>query len=102
MDLNPTHSGALMRLRSALSLALLLAPVAVGAQPTPADRFSVTEVLIPARDGVGLHTRLFIPKAQAGPLPFIMMRTPYGIAGAEGNFNTYMRDLADDGYIFVF
>jgi len=31
-----------------------------------------------------------------------MMRTPYGIAGAEGNFNTYMRDLADDGYIFVF
>jgi uncharacterized protein len=91
-----------MRLGSLPLIAMLLAPLAAGAQQNPTARFSVTEVMIPARDGVGLHTRIFTPKNQTEPLPFIMMRTPYGIDRAEGNFNSYMRDLAESGYIFVF
>jgi len=85
-----------------LSLILLLTPWGAGAQTSPARSFEVTEVMVPARDGVGLHTRVFVPKDRTRPLPFLMMRTPYGIAGAERYFTTYMKDLAEDGYIFVF
>jgi uncharacterized protein len=91
-----------MRLGSLPLIATLLVPFAARAQQNPTDGFSVTEVMIPARDGVGLHTRIFTPRNQTEPLPFIMMRTPYGIDRAEGNFNAYMRDLAESGYIFVF
>ena len=58
--------------------------------------------MIPTRDGVRLHTRIFIPKNQDGPLPFILLRTPYGTKNAADNFVTYLKDLADDGYIFAF
>ena len=90
-----------------LSALLAPAPTRVAhAQPTPAaavaQRFTVREEMIPARDGARLHTRIFIPKAAAGPLPFIMLRTPYGIANAERNFTAYFKALADEGYIFVF
>ncbi len=66
------------------------------------ERFFITDVMIPMRDGVRLHTKIFAPKDQNGPLPIIMRRTPYGIAGAAGNFTTNLKSLADDGYIFVF
>jgi putative CocE/NonD family hydrolase len=67
-----------------------------------ADRFEVIDVMIPTRDGVRLSTKIFTPRSQAGPLPIILKRTPYGIAGSAGNFNAYFKALADDGYIFVF
>ncbi len=68
----------------------------------PADRFEVSDVMIPARDGVRLSTKIFTPRNQAGPLPIILKRTPYGIGGSAGNFNAYLKALADEGYIFVF
>ncbi|MGD8320902.1 MAG: CocE/NonD family hydrolase [Gemmatimonadota bacterium] len=88
----------------ALILAAAAVPHVCAGQQQPANRFDVREVMIPMRDGVRLHTRIFSPKDQAGPLPFVMTRTPYGVDGAEGNFNAYFRDLASDGegYIFVF
>ncbi|HKB55820.1 MAG TPA: CocE/NonD family hydrolase, partial [Ramlibacter sp.] len=58
--------------------------------------------MIPMRDGVRLHTKILVPTDQSGPLPIIMKRTPYGIDHWQGNFTTYLKDLADDGYIFVF
>src|SRR5437667_1450752 len=67
-----------------------------------ADRFEVSDVMIPMRDGVRLSTKIFTSKNQAGPLPIILKRTPYGIAGSAGNFNAYFKALADEGYIFVF
>jgi len=70
--------------------------------PAPADRYAVRDVMIPTRDGTKLFTRIYTPKDQAGPLPMIMHRTPYGNDGAIGRLNVYMRALADDGYIFVF
>jgi putative CocE/NonD family hydrolase len=85
---------------------LLLGVVAVVPQQDPtataAAGFDVSDVMIPARDGVKLHTRIFVPKGPRGPLPFLMKRTPYGIGGAESSFAGYMKDLADEGYIFVF
>ena len=67
-----------------------------------ASRYDVRDVMIPMRDGVRLHTKIFTPKDATGPLPFIMKRTPYGVEGAAGNLNGYMSDMAEDGYIFVF
>jgi len=70
--------------------------------PSPADAFNEQDLMISARDGVRLHTKIFTPKNQAGPLPIIMRRTPYGIEGAAGAFTRYFKALADEGYIFVF
>ncbi len=95
--------------RSPVVMLLLVALTACAGKPqppaapaSPADRFTVREVMIPMRDGVRLHTRIFTPKAQQGPLPIILLRTPYGIAHAETNFTAYLKTLAEEGYVFVF
>jgi uncharacterized protein len=74
------------------------------AQPagSDSDRFTVRDVMIPARDGVRLHAKIFTPKDQKGPLPIVMQRTPYGVENADGKFAAYLKALADEGYIFVF
>lgn len=81
---------------------LTTATAATAQQPTPADAFVLTDTMIAMRDGVRLHTKIFVPKNQVGPLPIIMKRTPYGIENAPGNFNSYMKDLVTDGYSFAF
>ena len=53
------------------------------------------------RDGVKLHTNIFVPRGFAGNLPIIMVRTPYGIEGGEATFRGAYAELARDGYIFV-
>lgn len=91
-------------------LALWVAPAALRQPSTPADRFEVSDVMIPTRDGTKLHTKIFVPRpstplragTQAEPLPIILKRTPYGIEGSAGNFNGYFKALEADGYIFVF
>jgi putative CocE/NonD family hydrolase len=91
---------------AAVGLVILLAFALPAAQPqapsSPAETFSEQDLMIPARDGVRLHTKIFTPTGQTGPLPIIMRRTPYGIEGAAGAFTRYFKSLADDGYIFVF
>ena len=45
-----------------------------------------SEAMIPARDGVLLHTVIFRPKdsdTSGPPLPFLMTRTPYGVDGTS-------------------
>jgi putative CocE/NonD family hydrolase len=64
--------------------------------------FDSSTVSVPMRDGVHLHTRIFVPAGQHAALPIIMFRTPYGIDGADGMFKNYLKELADEGYIFVF
>jgi uncharacterized protein len=77
-----------------------------GAQNVPAtaadsDRaYDKTEVMIPMRDGVKLHTMILRPRGMTEPLPFIMLRTPYGIAGGERSLTGNL--LAREGYIFAF
>ena len=64
------------------------------------------EVMIPARDGVKLHTVIYRPKnsAKTGPpLPFLMQRTPYGVAGMTARaIESGKPELAASGYIFVY
>ena len=87
---------------AALGLCLLGSPSTRGQQPDPAERFTVSDAMIPMRDGVRLHTKIFVPKDQRQPLPFIMKRTPYGIERSASLFRAYFKALADEGYIFVF
>jgi putative CocE/NonD family hydrolase len=50
-----------------------------------------------------LHTLIWTPKVRAEPLPIIMVRTPYGIdVYKDGSFMAWYRELAEDGYIFVY
>jgi len=70
--------------------------------PNAAERFEISDVMIPMRDGVRLHTKIFVPRDQSAPLPIIIKRTPYGVEGSAGNFNAYLKALMEDGYIFVF
>ncbi len=65
--------------------------------------FDRREEMIRMRDGVRLHTLIFTPKDHPDPLPILMNRTPYGIAGANSDgVNRRYRDLVKDGYIFVY
>lgn len=86
-------------------LALLL-PVTTGlfAQNVkPGDKYSRQEVMIPVRDGIKLHTVIFTPKNQSEKLPFLMLRTPYGVNDYPSPERVeYIKDMADEGYIFVF
>ena len=101
---------SLRSIAAGLALAIVLPLANTPAQPpapAPAapDRsasFDRREVMIPMRDGVKLHTLVYVPKVQSTDLPFILTRTPYGIAGAGGSFTTSYAELADEGYIFVF
>jgi uncharacterized protein len=58
-------------------------------------------VKIPMRDEIQLNTSICGPPGQHDPLPFLLTRTPYGIAGDTVVRNDY-RFFAADGYIFVF
>ncbi len=74
-------------------------PATEGTPPIPV--FDKTETMVAMRDGVKLHTNIFVPRGFAGNLPIIMVRTPYGIEGGEAAFKGAYAELARDGYIFV-
>lgn len=61
------------------------------------------DVLIPMRDGIRLNTVIYTLKTGKEPLPFLLTRTPYGVSETESPDRIpYVKDLADDGYIFVY
>ena len=79
------------------------APIATAhAQTDNSERYVKTSVMITMRDGVRLNTDVYAPKNATGPLPILFSRTPYGIDGKARVLNSSFRELADDGYIFVF
>jgi putative CocE/NonD family hydrolase len=88
-----------------LLLASLFLPVPSGAQAKPADTlptYTRQDVMIPMRDGVSLHAAILRPADMPGPLPFLMTRTPYGVAGATAaGYPKQNPELAKSGYIFV-
>jgi len=87
--------------RACRAAALILVAANVSAQQT-SERYTRINAQIVMRDGVKLNTDYYVPKDQTGPLPFIMLRTPYGIEGRAASLNTSFKELADDGYIIVF
>jgi putative CocE/NonD family hydrolase len=62
------------------------------------------DAAIPMRDGARLHTVIVAPKSGTAPLPILLLRTPYGADRYPGSPfpSAYVRELALDGYIFVF
>jgi putative CocE/NonD family hydrolase len=88
-----------------LVVGLLWLTLAAAQPPAPdlAKRFTITKAMVEMRDGVHLHTAVYVPKDVKGPLPLIVLRTPYGIDGRpERLFKSYLADLEKEGYIFVF
>ena len=89
--------------------ALLLAAVLPAAGQRafdPSQHFTAIHAMVPARDGVRLNTDIFSPKDAAGPMPFLITRTPYGLRNDTNGFALTLRgayrELVDEGFIFVF
>jgi putative CocE/NonD family hydrolase len=80
--------------------ALALAPAPGTAQQLSPSAYRCRFVQVPARDGVHLNTSICEPGGGHDPLPFLLTRTPYGIAGDTVVSDDY-RFFAADGYIFV-
>src|SRR5215470_9912249 len=82
---------------------------AAGQEDAPAADYSAlfakSDFMIPMRDGIKLHTEVYAPKDAKEPLPFFLMRTPYGLGDDDKGYsfalNIY-REMFADGYIFVF
>ena len=55
------------------------------------------DVMVPMRDGVRLATDIYFPRDQAGSVPVILTRTPYGKAGSKKHGEYF----AQHGYAFV-
>jgi len=66
------------------------------------DPYVASDVMIPMRDGVKLHAKIFTPRSQSEPLPFLLERTPYGVEDSVKDLDRSLEALAEDGYIFVF
>jgi uncharacterized protein len=91
--------------RSVLALVACagFASLAAGGRRQPGDSsLSVTEAMIPMRDGVRLHTQVYVPARTAEPLPIILLRTPYGISqNTPARLAAALADLVAEGFIFV-
>lgn len=90
-------------LAAALSLQIALPAAPLGAQ----QRFTRADYVqsshdIPMRDGILLHLEVFAPRASTDPLPFLLQRTPYGVGAAGNRLDGSYKELAEEGYIFVF
>src|SRR5215467_6159823 len=89
-----------------VSAVLICSALAVASAQSrdPADSaFARVDVMIPARDGTQLFTVVMRPTVASGPLPLLLIRTPYGAdSGAKALGRGYLRDLVSDGYIVVF
>ena len=96
-----------MNPRPAIQIFLLGATLIMAGEmraQAPADSaFAVREEMVPMRDGVRLYTKILTPKKPTSSLPFMFIRTPYGIggAGSASTERTY-GFLAKDGYVFVY
>ena len=66
-------------MRSALFVLSALTLTASAQTASEKSPFSLTEVMIPVRDGVHLQTVIIAPLNQTAPLPILLQRTPYGV-----------------------
>ena len=94
---------------AATSAILLLGLSAQGQEspqrPDHSSMFNKTEAMTPMRDGVKLHTEIYVPKDAKEPLPFLLTRSPYGLADDKQGYSQYLglyTEMFADGYIFVF
>src|SRR4029453_13443092 len=96
-----------MRTVSRAAFLLVAGLAAIAAPPPPGifeEPYLESDVMIPMRDGIKLHTKIFRPRSEHSPLPILIERTPYGMAelGGVKVLEGPLKALADDGYILVF
>jgi putative CocE/NonD family hydrolase len=100
------HKLALSALLTIAVSLLLFTPTQLGQSGTDfSQTFEKIDVFIPMRDGVRLHTEIYVPKNSTEPLPFIFERTPYGVLDDPKGFAnklTAYSEFIQEGYIFVF
>jgi putative CocE/NonD family hydrolase len=86
---------------AATAAVFLMAPSGIS---RAAIEYKSSEVMVPVRDGIKLHTVLVRPKGAEGPLPILLQRTPYGVPARAMEAQTQgpLKRMADDGYIFAF
>jgi len=83
--------------------ALLHSACLGGQQPVgPPPGYAKQDSMIPMRDHVRLHISIYTPTDAQGPLPIMFLRTPYSIDRAGRWFESYLKELAADQYIFAF
>jgi uncharacterized protein len=77
--------------------------VAQSGAPRAPGAFERRELTIPVRDGTRLFAVALIPTGAHGPLPIMLIRTPFGAAREfrSAQLPVQFRELARDGYIFV-
>ena len=87
-----------------------LSSFAICQEPADSLMYMKSSYMIPMRDGILLNTIVLTPVDQHHTYPFLISRTPYGIDGnyPKGNQVISMpsrflyREMAEEGYIFVF
>jgi putative CocE/NonD family hydrolase len=72
------------------------------AAPAEVPGYQTVEAMVTMRDGVKLHTLVYTPEGAPDGLPILFLRTPYGIDGRAAMFQSSLKELADDGYLFAF
>ena len=89
-----------------LSIMLLAGVLQAQTSPDLSQNFDKTDVMIPMRDGIRLHTEIYAPKSSGERFPFLITRTPYGPGLDPQGFRVALSgiyaELAQEGYIFVF
>jgi len=93
------------------SCLLLLIPALGAAQPKYdlKANYRKAEYMVPLRDGVRLHTSVYSPRKISEPLPFLLVRTPYGTGpyGADAYSSRlgpspHSFEFEQEGFHFVF
>jgi putative CocE/NonD family hydrolase len=92
-------------MHSAVALACLAITAhslaAQNTDPTDAPEYTYRQAMVTVRDGIALNTVIFAPKDQREPLPFLFIRTPYGVPEAAFPLAMAYPELARERYIFV-
>src|SRR6266849_1011951 len=100
-----------MRRVSWAIVTVLIFAVAAGAQEQKAAApdltllFEKKDVMIPMRDGVRLHTEIYVSKDQKEALPIFIERSPYGISDEKKGHSPILlryQHMWADGYVFAF
>ncbi len=75
------------------------------AQISGPTHYTKKEVMVPMRDGKKLFTRIYTSDSITGPLPVLLMRSPYSdwnIGTLSPDKDPYVATMAMEGYIFVY
>jgi putative CocE/NonD family hydrolase len=89
------------RLPHLVVVALLVTSLSASLYAQPLT-YTRKDEMIPMRDGVRLHTQVFTPAPTSEKLPFLLIRTPYGVGQMDSaRLSAALPELTAEGYIFV-